>query len=220
MSMNVGLTGGIASGKSLVQSTFEALGVPVLDADLVSREVVMPGSEGLAAIARTFGTDFLLESGELNRRRLREHVFGNPEALRQLEAITHPLIRARMRHWLAEQTAPYCILSVAILIEAKMHDLVDRVLVVDAPVALQMQRLMQRDGIDAALAQRMLAAQTDRETRLAAAHDVLINGGDIERTRAAVDELHRFYLQLAATGNIKAQGLRLPQGANSVTIKI
>lgn len=220
MSMKIGLTGGIASGKSLVQSTFEKLGVPVLDADQVSRDVVMPGSAGLAEIARTFGAEFLLANGELDRRRLRERVFGDTAALRQLEAITHPLIRARMREWLAAQRAPYCMLSVAILVEAKMQDLVDRVLVVDAPLELQRARLMQRDGIDTALVERMLAAQTDRETRLGAAHDVLFNDGEIEATHTAVDQLHAFYLRLAATGDVKAQGLRLPQSANSVTIKI
>src|SRR3546814_92049 len=168
MSLTIGLTGGIASGKSLVQTCFEALGVPVLDADQVSRDVVMPGTTALAQIATTFGTDFLLPGGELDRRRLRAHVFGNAEALRALEAITHPQIRAAIRRWLAAQTGPYCMLSVAILVEAKMHDLVDRVLVVDAPVEIQMARLIQRDGIDEKLAQQMLAAQTDRETRLGA----------------------------------------------------
>ncbi|NKF22944.1 dephospho-CoA kinase [Solimonas marina] len=219
-SMRIGLTGGIASGKSLVQAAFETLGVPVLDADQVSRDVVMPGSDALAEIAQTFGAEFLLDNGELNRRRLREKVFGDAGALRQLEAITHPRIRARMREWLAAQTAPYCMLSVAILVEAKMHDLVDRVLVVDAPESLQIARLIQRDGIDEALAKRMLSAQTDRETRLGAAHDVLLNGDSVAATEAAVAEFHAFYGRLAATGDVKAQGLRLPRTANSVTIKI
>jgi len=220
MTLTIGLTGGIASGKSLVQSHFEVLNVPVLDADQVAREVVMPGTPALAQIAQTFGAEFLLANGELDRRRLRGLVFGNPEALRRLEAITHPQIRAAMRRWLAAQTAPYCMLSVAILVEARMHDLVDRVLLIDAPVELQLARLTQRDGIDEALARQMLAAQSDRETRLGAAHDVLDNTSDIATTRAAVDTLHRFYLDLAARGDPHAPGLRLPHSVNSVTIKI
>lgn len=220
MSLTIGLTGGIASGKSLVQARFEALGVPVLDADQVSRDVVMPGTPALAQIAQTFGAEFLLASGELDRRRLRAHVFGSTEALRALEAITHPQIRAAMKRWLAAQTAPYCMLSVAILIEARMHDLVDRVLLVDAPVEIQLARLIQRDGIDEKLARQMLAAQSDRETRLGAAHDVLCNSADIAVTESAVDEFHRYYLQLAASGTRDAAGLRLPHSVNSVTIKI
>lgn len=220
MPLTVGLTGGIASGKSLVQAAFEALGVPVLDADRVAREVVAAGSPALAEIAERFGRGFLLGSGELDRRRLREHVFADPVALRALEAITHPRIRAAMRTWRDAQTAPYCMLSVAILIEAKMHDLVDRVLLVDVPSELQLARLVQRDGIDEALARRMLAAQSDREARLGAAHDVLTNTGPVDETRAAVETLHRWYLQLASSGDYRAQGLRLPQNAKSVTIKI
>lgn len=220
MSLTIGLTGGIASGKSLVQARFEALGVPVLDADQVSRDVVMPGTPALAQIAQTFGAEFLLPGGELDRRRLRAHVFGNVGALRALEAITHPQIRAAMNRWLHAQTAPYCMLSVAILIEAKMHDLVDRVLLIDAPVETQLARLIQRDGIDEALARQMLAAQSDREARLGAAHDVLCNSADIAVTEAAVDEFHHFYLQLAADGTRNAAGLRLPHSVKSVTIKI
>ncbi len=218
MALTIGLTGGIASGKSLVQGSFEALGVPVLDADQVAREVVAPGSSGLAAIAETFGPEFLLASGELDRRRLRRHVFNNVEALRALERITHPRMRVRMQQWRDAQHAPYIMLSVAILVEAKMQDLIDRVLLVDAPTELQLARLVQRDGVDEALARSMLAAQADRATRLAAADDVLSNSADIASTRAAVSELHRYYLQLAASGQHRAVGLRLPHQVKSVTI--
>ncbi|MES0873848.1 dephospho-CoA kinase [Sinimarinibacterium thermocellulolyticum] len=208
--LTVGLTGGIASGKSTVQNAFAALGVPVLDADQVAREVVAPGSPALDAIAREFGADMLLADGSLDRRRMREHVFAEPQRLRRLEAITHPPIRARMRTWLSEQRAPYCVLSVAILLEARMHDLVDRVLVVDVPVAVQRERLRARDGIDDVLIERMLAAQSSREARLAAADDVLRNDGPLARTQQHVERLHRFYLGLAADGTPKAPGLRLP----------
>jgi dephospho-CoA kinase len=135
--LTIGLTGGIASGKSTVQAMFETLGAPVLDADQVARQVVEPGSVALAQIAAAFGPQMLLADGSLDRRRMREHVFGRPGELRRLEAITHPQIRRRMLDWKAVQTAPYCMLSVAILIEARMHDLVERVLVVDVPETLQ-----------------------------------------------------------------------------------
>lgn len=220
MSLCIGLTGGIASGKSLAQHGFEALGVPVLDADQVARAVVAPGSAGLAAVAAQFGPQFLQADGQLDRRRLREHVFAHPQALRELEAITHPLIRARMREWRQQQTAPYCLLSVAILVEARMQDLVDRVLVVDAPEALQRSRLQARDGIDATLAERMLAAQASRAQRLALADDVLVNEHAPEALLAAVAQLHDFYLALAASGEHRAPGLRLPLPPESVTISV
>ncbi|WP_028080059.1 dephospho-CoA kinase [Solimonas soli] len=220
MTLTIGLTGGIASGKSLVQSQFEALGVPVLDADRVARDVVAPGSPGLAAIAAQFGADFIAADGGLDRRRMREHVFADAAARQRLEAITHPLIRERMRAWRATQRGPYCMLSVAILLEAKMQDMVDRVLLVDAPVELQLARLVERDRIAESLARQMLAAQLSREARLGAAHDVLFNAGEPAAVRQAVASLHRYYLQLAERGDFKAPGLRLPAIENSFTIKI
>ena len=175
----IGLTGGVASGKSTVALLFEELGVPVLDADLVAREVVALGSPGLAAIAKHFGAEFLLADGSLDRRRLRERVFADPAALRELETITHPLIRERIRAWRDAQTTPYCMLSAAILVEARMDVLVQRILVVDVPVAAQpgARMLVGRDGVAEALAQQMIAAQAGREQRLARAHDVLDNTG-------------------------------------------
>ena len=220
MALRIGLTGGIASGKSLAQALFEALGVSVLDADQVARDVVAIGSPALAQIAAQFGAQFLLPDGSLDRRRMREHVFAHADARKQLEAITHPAIRAQMRAWCAAQTAPYCMLSVAILVEGSMLAMVDRVLVVDVPVETQLQRLMARDDADLTLARQMLAAQTSREARLAKAHDVLLNTGTVETLREAVKTMHAFYLQIAADGRIDAPGLRLPDAENSVTIKI
>jgi len=194
----IGLTGGIASGKSTVGELFMDLGAPLLDGDHVAREVVAPPSPALAAVAGRFGAEFLLPDGSLDRRRLRERVFGDPAALRELEAITHPLIRQRILAWQAAQTAPYCILSVAILLESGMDRLTDRVLVVDLPVAAQLQRLLGRDGITEPLARQMLAAQASREQRLARADDVLDNGGDPAQLPAQVARLHQLYLRLAA----------------------
>jgi dephospho-CoA kinase len=197
-SLMIGLTGGVASGKSTVGELFMGLGAPLLDGDHVAREVVAPPSPALAAIAARFGAEYLLPDGGLDRRRLRERVFGDPAALKQLEAITHPLIRGRILDWHAAQTAPYCILSVAILLEAGMDALCDRVLVVDVAVATQMERLVSRDGIAETLARQMIAAQAGRERRLAQAGDVLDNSGDPARLPAQVARLHQLYLRLAA----------------------
>lgn len=198
MNLCVGLTGGIASGKSLVADLFTALGAPVLDADQVARAVVAPGTPALARIAQDFGPDFLNDDGTLNRARMRAHVFADDRARRHLESLTHPWIAAEMRRWRDEQTAPYCILSIAILIETGLRELVQRVLVVDVPVDMQMARLTARDGISEELARNMIAAQTGRERRLAAADDVILNSGSIAATQQAVAELHQRYLALSA----------------------
>ncbi|MGQ0698141.1 MAG: dephospho-CoA kinase [Panacagrimonas sp.] len=189
----VGLTGGVASGKSLVSTQFRKLGVPVLDADQVSRAVVEPGQLALAEIARSFGASVLQADGHLDRRRLREIVFSDPEARRQLEQITHPKIREHIRLWMDQQTAPYCILENAILFESGMDRLVDRVLVVDVPEEVQLARLMTRDGIDENLAHKMLAAQSPRAMRLERADDVLLNTGSPDETADAVLHLHDTY---------------------------
>lgn len=196
----VGLTGGIASGKTLATDAFISLGVPVLDADAVARDVVQPGTAALEQIAKTFGADYLQQDGLLNRAKLRQRVFSHPAELKKLEAITHTDIRERLRAWRDAQTALYCVLSVPILIESGMDALVNRILVVDAPVEIQLQRLTQRDGVSAALAQQMLAAQTSREQRLQRAHDVIENQGSKSQLQAAVQKLHHFYLELARSG--------------------
>lgn len=208
--LTVGLTGGIASGKSLAAAAFAAFGAPVLNADQVAREVVAPGSPGLQQIQERFGPGFLTAAGELDRRRMREHVFGDSAARRVLEAITHPLIRARLLQWRDAQRAPYCVLDVPILVESGLDALVDRILVVDAPVELQVERLVARDGIDQALAERMLAAQASREQRLARADDVILNAGMPDAVRAAVGRLNEFYLRLADGAERPPSGLHLP----------
>lgn len=194
----VGLTGGVASGKSLVSSQFRALGVPVLDADQVARDVVEPGQPALSEIAAAFGPASLLADGRLDRRRLRAIVFADPQARRRLEHITHPRIRERIRAWMDAQSAPYCMLENAILFESGMDALVDRVLVVDAPESLQRERLAARDGVDPALVEQMLAAQSPRELRLERADDVILNTGSPEQTAIAARGLHEIYLQRAA----------------------
>jgi dephospho-CoA kinase len=209
--LTVGLTGGIASGKSAVEKCFIELGVPVLDADQVARDVVAPPSPALAQIAARFGPQALLADGSLNRRWLRELVFADADARKDLEAITHPLIGARLSAWRDAQTAPYCILAVAIMVERGFQRLVDRVLVVDAPEALQRQRLIQRDGITDQLATQMIQAQATRERRLAAADDVLGNHGDVLDVKQFVRQLHAFYQSLVDKETPRAPGLHLPR---------
>jgi len=196
--LKIGLTGGISSGKSAVASHFEALGVPVIDTDILAREVVEPGEPGLAAVRREFGDDVLGADGRLDRRKLRSIVFADAAMRRRLESILHPMIKALMLARLeALRGEPYAIVVVPLLVETEFEELVDRVLVVDVPVETQVERLMARDGITRAEAEAMIAAQTTRETRVAHADDVIDNSGSLDSTRAQVEALHRRYLQLA-----------------------
>ncbi len=197
----IGLTGGIAAGKSEVSRRFEALGITVADADLAARAVVAPGSEGLARIAAHFGTDILRADGQLDRAALRARIFDSAQDRQALEAITHPAIRQQLRQACEQAEGPYAIAAIPLLTEAggrQQYPWLDRILVVDVPVAVQHARLMQRDGIDAALADRMIAAQASREARLALADDVVVNDGHPDHLQAHVERLDRAYRELAA----------------------
>ena len=197
----VGVTGGVASGKSAVTALFQALGVTVADADLAARAVVAPGEPALAEIARRFGPDLLLANGMLNRVRMRALVFEDAGARRDLEAITHPRIRDILRRECDQATGPYVIAAIPLLAEtgvAEAYAWLDRRLVVDAPVPLQLARLVARDGVDAALAERMVAAQAPRETRLRLATDVVVNDGVLDDLAAPVQRLDRLFRQLAS----------------------
>jgi dephospho-CoA kinase len=194
----VGLTGGIASGKSLVGAMFVTLGATLIDTDIVAREVVARGEPGLAAVGAEFGHAVLLPSGELDRRALRSIVFRDDAKRKKLEAILHPLIRSRTRAKLADVSAPYALVAVPLLVETSFDELVDRILVVDCPESAQLERLMRRDAIPRADALAMLGAQADRATRLRIAHDVIDNSGTPDATRRQVESLHRSYLDLAA----------------------
>jgi len=194
----VALTGGIAAGKSAVSRRFEALGIHVYDADIAAREVIAPGSEGLAAIATHFGAEVLDASGQLDRAAMRQRVFADEGERRALEAITHPRIRSWLRERVLADRGPYCMLAIPLFAENHDHyRWVDRVLVVDVPEAVQLQRLLLRDGIDEALARRMIERQARREHRLSLAHDVIENSGDELALDQAVAELHARYLSLA-----------------------
>lgn len=197
----IGLTGGIAAGKSEVSRRFEALGITVADADLAARAVVAPGSEGLAQIAAHFGKDILLADGQLDRAALRARIFASAQERQALEAITHPAIRRLLRETCEQAEGPYAIAAIPLLTEAggrQQYPWLDRILVVDVPIAVQHARLMQRDGIDTALADRMIAAQASREARLALADDVVVNDGHPDHLQAHVERLDRAYRALAA----------------------
>lgn len=197
----VGLTGGIASGKSAVAARFAALGTAVVDADVAAREVVAPGQPALARIVEAFGPDVLRDDGSLDRAKLRTTVFADPHARRTLEGLLHPPIRAALQAAAEAAPGPYVLVAIPLLAEGggrKAYPWLDRILVVDAPVDLQRARLMARDGIDAALADGMLAAQADRRQRLAIADDVVVNDGALAALDDVVAALDRHYRALAA----------------------
>ena len=196
----VGLTGGIASGKSAVADRFAARGIAVVDADVAAREVVAPGQPALAEIAAAFGDDVLQADGTLDRAALRRHVFGDDAARRRLEAILHPRIRVRMHEQARRAGGPYVIVAIPLLAEGGgrlAYPWLDRILVVDVPREVQLARLVRRDGIELPLAERMLAAQADRASRLAIADDVIVNAGALALLDAEVDALDRRYRALA-----------------------
>lgn len=201
MALIIGLTGGIASGKSTVARAFAALGVPWVDADDVAREVVEPGEPALAEIAARFGAGVLNPDGTLDRRALREIVFADADARRWLESVTHPRIRERLSarlDQLAADGAPYVLLVTPLLFESGQHEMVDRALVIDVPESLQIERTAARDDVDTTQARRIVAAQMPRAERLARADDVLDNGGSEAEMRCQVAELDRRYRALAS----------------------
>jgi dephospho-CoA kinase len=205
--LRIGLTGGIASGKSTVAQRFAELGVPVIDADESSRFLVAPGQPGLEQVVGRFGGGVLTAQGELDRRALRNVIFTDPQKRRDLEAILHPLIRADMERRAKEARGPYLILAIPLLVEGATRRGaaqngaargLDRILVVDADEAMQLERLTARDSVSLEDARAILAAQADRASRLRAADDVLVNSGTVYDLHQAVDRLHQRYLELAA----------------------
>lgn len=193
----VGLTGGIASGKSTVAKLFEALGVPVIDTDVLAREVVAPGQPVLRQIAERFGAGVLATDGSLNRAALRARVFANPVERTALEQLTHPAIRVLVEQRSAAAGGEYQLHVIPLLVETDGRSRVDRVLVVDCSEELQIRRLQARDGISLEQARAILAAQVTRTARLSAADDVITNGGELGALRDEVARLHARYLSLA-----------------------
>ncbi|MGH8160550.1 MAG: dephospho-CoA kinase [Gammaproteobacteria bacterium] len=196
--LKIGLTGGIASGKSEAARAFSDLGVPVIDSDDLALEVSSPGNAGFAEIVAAFGPEYLDDAGRLDRQKLRSRVFADHAALKRLEAIVHPRVRALLRERLVRlAVAPYVVIVIPLLIETGMAKAVDRVLVVDCPEATQIARLRTRDRATEADARAILATQASRSARLTAADDVIVNDAGRDRLRGAVNALHERYLQMA-----------------------
>lgn len=193
----IALTGGIASGKSVVADLFTRLGVPVLDTDQIARDVVELGTPTLARLTEEFGAGILDPAGKLDRARMREQVFADPQKRRRLEAIMHPAIREELARRSQAAGGAYQIHVIPLLVEGGRSEAYDRVLVVDCPEADQLKRLVARDGSSIEQAQLILAAQASREQRLAAADDVIVNTGTLEDLQRFAQTLHQNYELLA-----------------------
>jgi dephospho-CoA kinase len=193
----VGLTGGVASGKSTVRQHFQALGINCIDADEIAKALSQPGEKCFAKITAHFGPKILKKSGVLDRAALRKIIFQNPEEKKWLEDLLHPEIRLRIQQAIAQTASAYCVVEIPLLAESNDIHFIDRVLVVDAAANLQISRLTERDGIDQSSAERILANQASREQRLAIADDIINNNGSPEALANAVKQQHQRYLQQA-----------------------
>lgn len=196
----IGLTGGIASGKTFVSDRFATLGAPVIDADILARQAVQPGSAGLNSLVNEFGHSIVLSDQSLDRRKLRELIFSNPAHRDTVDSILHPIIRQLSDEAIAKEAqtgAAYVIYAVPLLVETQQQERFDRIAVVDVPAETQIARLVQRDNTSVDKARAILDAQASREQRLAIADDVIDNNGSIDDTVAQVDRLHELYTLLA-----------------------
>ncbi len=193
----VGLTGGVGSGKTAASDIFAQLGVPVIDTDLIAREVVEPGQPAVEQIESAFGSEVITEAGGIDRARLRQRIFSEPTLREALERILHPKIREVAERRIDAVEAPYCIVVVPLLVESGMLDLVNRVLVIDAPEAQQIARVQKRDDVTPEEAERILQAQASRSRRLEHADDVVVNDGSLDDLRRAVQTLDHRYRRLS-----------------------
>lgn len=197
----VGLTGGIASGKSLVSNRLAALGAAVVDTDVISREQTAAGMPAVAEIGRRLGADLIRSDGTLDRARLRRQIFSDAGARKRLEAILHPRIRRAAWERAGITAGTYLVMVVPLLVETRFTGGIDRILVIDAPEQVQVERLTSRDGATRSEALRALASQAEREQRRAIADDVILNDGSRRELRLKVDEIHRFYLAQAESSS-------------------
>lgn len=193
----IGLTGGIGSGKTAVSDLFQLKGIDVIDADVIAREVVKPGSTALDAIKTKFTNDILLADGSLDRRKMREVVFTNDDNKLWLNVLLHPLIRTEMLKQTRDAASCYCILSVPLLVENNMRNMVDRLLVVDVPTELQLERASQRDQQSVEQVANIIEAQATREQRIAIADDIIDNSGSRLELQGQIDSLHKSYEKMA-----------------------
>ena len=195
---SVGLTGGIASGKTTISDLFAKIGVPVVDTDTISRQLLEPGELAFEQVCEHFGDDILDQDGKIDRRRLREIVFSQADEKTWLETMLHPLIFQRSHDAiLANAKSEYVLVVVPLLFETNYQSLVDRILVVDCPAEQQIERLMKRDRIDEALARKMLAQQLSNTERVARAHDIIDNRSETADLESQVAALNDFYLELS-----------------------
>lgn len=198
MATIIGLTGGIASGKTTVADLFqEHFNIDIVDADIVAREVVAVGSDGLRQIAEHFGEAILLEDGTLNRAKLREQIFSNPEDKTWLNALLHPMIRNKIEEGLTNIRSPYGLLVAPLLIENQMQGMADRVLIVDVPTEVQVERTMNRDNVSEEQVKAILRSQASREQRLAVADDVIKNHTKNQDLLPQITDLHQKYLAIS-----------------------
>ncbi len=195
----IGLTGGIGSGKTAVSDHFTKLGASVIDTDIIARERVAPGQPALAEIAATFGQNILTPEGCLDRRALRQLIFDQPDKRRQLETILHPRIREEVKKRLDMINTPWCIIVIPLLLESTQQDLVQRILLVDAPAELQLSRTMLRDHVEADEVRKIMASQASRQFRLELADDVIVNEGSLEQLWQEVEKMYQFYNHLAGS---------------------
>jgi len=203
--LKIGLTGGIASGKSTVCRLFSQHDIPIIDADVIARQLVGPQQEAYNEIIRTFGHDICLPNGELDRQYLRQLVFSDDKAKQQLEIILHPRISLQLIQQSNALNTPYCILAIPLLIEADMTELVDRILVIDIDLSLQLTRLCERDNMTIDDAQLIINSQKNRQQRLACADDVISNNNALKHLKKRVDNLHKKYLSLANNSSSSCQ---------------
>ncbi|MCS6207026.1 dephospho-CoA kinase [Shewanella baltica] len=197
----VGLTGGIGSGKTTVANLFAAEGITLVDADIVAREVVAPGSKGLEVIVTHFGAEILTPEGELDRAKLRQRIFSHPEEREWLNQLLHPMIRQEMLAQVEKATSAYVIMVVPLLFENGLDRLVNRTLVVDISPELQINRTVKRDNVDASQVNNIISSQCSRSEKLARADDIIDNQGEISSLKREVLALHQRYLQLSGTDN-------------------
>jgi len=195
--LKVGLTGGIGSGKSTVAKTLRSKGIVLVDADQIAREVVAPSEEALVEISKTFGTEILLQDGSLNRAALKQKIFSDPSAKKQLENILHPRIRQRILQRVDEATnTPYVLSDIPLLVENHYADYFDRVVVVDCTEEQQISRVKSRDELSEAQIKKIMLSQANRQTRLAAATDIIDNTGDLKSLQSQIEKLHETLLSL------------------------
>ncbi|OCQ53186.1 Dephospho-CoA kinase [Photorhabdus australis subsp. thailandensis] len=197
MTYIIALTGGIGSGKTTIANAFAALGVPLVDADIIAREVVAPGTPALQAIKEHFGHEILTPDGSLNRTLLRQQIFTNRQEKQWINQLLHPLIHKETKRQLEQINAPYVIWVIPLLVENNLGHLADRILVVDVLPEIQISRVATRDGISCQQVENILAAQASRSERLAYANDVISNHDNIQAITPRVAELHQQYLRLA-----------------------